>query len=510
MKELADILTHVVGLELRGKALERVEVRGLAFDSRKVVRGTLFIALRGAENDGHDYLEAARDRGASALLVDAGYQGPDFGLPLIEAADTRAVLGALSTYFFDEPSKKMHVIGITGTNGKTTTSYLVEQILHAGGARPGVIGTINYRWPGVELPAANTTPESLVLQELMGRMAEEKVTDLVMEVSSHGLATHRVEGTLFDVAIFTNFTQDHLDFHKTMDAYRDAKRRLFLDYLPRSLGQGKRPVAVVNIDDPEGRQLVLALGACENVQVLTYALENAKADFFCRRHQMNVDGAELEIETPHGPLQLLSPMLGAFNVSNALAAIAATTCLGVKQDAISRGFGEMSGVPGRLERIMSGVKPAVFVDYAHTPDALERALETLRPHAPGKVVVAFGCGGQRDRAKRPQMGAIASRLADRVVLTSDNPRREDPMAIIEDIREGLAGGEEVAIEVDRKRAILRAIGEAHDDDVVLLAGKGHEPYQEIDGERRPFDDAEVARTALVERLERREGDERSR
>jgi UDP-N-acetylmuramyl-tripeptide synthetase len=497
MKCLEDIWTHVEGITAAGADAAQVEVRGIAYDSREITEGMLFVALTGSDHDGHAYVEAACERGACAVLIEAGRDVGELSIPVLRAQNTRAVLGPLAAYFYETPSRALRVVGITGTNGKTTTSFLLEQISAAAGHSTAVIGTINYRWPGVVRSAPNTTPESLVLQRLMHEMADDGVENLVMEVSSHGLATHRLEQTLFDVAVFTNLTQDHLDFHGTMEAYRDAKRQLFVDHLPRAARAGKRPVAIVNLDDREGRALAELFHGVHGVMVRTYSLDDPGADYCCVRRELNVDGARLEIRTPDGHLALNSPMLGEFNVANVLAAVAAATVLGMNSEAITLGMAASTGVPGRLERIEPGVRPAVFVDYAHTPDALERALETLRPFVEGKLVVVFGCGGQRDRDKRPQMGAIAARLADRVVLTSDNPRREDPMAIIEDILSGMPPeGDAVSVEPDRRRAIALAIEEAGPGDVVLLAGKGHENYQEVGGTRRPFDDGQEARAVL--------------
>ncbi|MFU8805084.1 MAG: UDP-N-acetylmuramoyl-L-alanyl-D-glutamate--2,6-diaminopimelate ligase [Bradymonadaceae bacterium] len=503
MKRLVDILSRVDAITLRSGVPAGVHVSNVTFDSRNVADGTLFVALRGARYDGHDYLEAAAEGGASAVLVERGSVVPELGIPVLEAANTRAALAPLATYFFDEPARAMRVVGITGTNGKTTTSYLLEEILKADGCVPGVIGTISYRWREEVIAAANTTPESLVLQELMARMRDDGVTDLIMEVSSHGLATHRLEGASFDVAIFTNLTQDHLDFHESMEAYRDAKRRLFLEYLPGSVRAGKEPVAVINIDDPEGVQLATLLEATPNVTSLTYGLESTDADFHCLRIQMSVDGAELEVRTPDGLIELHCPMLGRFNISNTLAAMAAAWHLGVNKDRLGTGLKTLVGVPGRLQRVSPGLKPAVFVDYAHTPDALERALETLRPHTSRRLIVAFGCGGERDRGKRSLMGAVAARLADDVVLTSDNPRGEEPGSIIDEILGGTGAGKSVVVQVNRRDAIAETIENAHEDDVILVAGKGHETYQEIAGKRHHFDDVEEAERALGARNQQR-------
>lgn len=510
-KSLREILEQVPGMERvgNGGALN-AQVLQITFDSRQVGPGTLFVALAGARHDGHDFLQAAADAGAVGVLVDHDRIGQiDFealGCSVLAVENTRAILGRVASSFYNSPTRELGVVGITGTNGKTTTSYLLEAIFAASGRKNGVVGTINYRWGTRVLPAANTTPESLVVHDLMARMAADDVSDVIMEVSSHGLSTHRLNGVLFDVGVFTNLTQDHLDFHGSMEAYSAAKRRLFLEHLPAAADAGKKPVAVINVDDGEGRTLAEMVDESGRVRCVRYAIGAGitnydGADVYCTAIEQGIDGMELQIQTPLGLLELKTGMLGEFNVSNCLAAVAAAIARDVNLAAICEGLGNIAGVPGRLERVRLADEegaglPAVFVDFAHTPDALERALLTLRPLVRGNLVVVFGCGGDRDRQKRPVMGGVAARLADCVWVTSDNPRSEDPQAIVTDILGGMLDCTNVRHDVDRRQAIAEAIAEAGDEDVVLIAGKGHEKYQEIQGKQFVFDDVEEARNAL--------------
>ncbi len=510
-KSLREILEQVPGLELIGNdAALNSQVLQITFDSRQVGPGTLFVALAGARHNGHDFLQAASRAGAVGVLVDHDRVGEidcdALGCVVLAAENTRAVLGQIASAYYDSPTHELGVVGITGTNGKTTTSYLLEAIFAAAERKNGVVGTINYRWGTTVLPAANTTPESLVVHDLMARMKSDDVSDVIMEVSSHGLSTYRLNGVLFDVGVFTNLTQDHLDFNGSMEAYAAAKRRLFLELLPASSEAGKKPVAVINLDDGEGRALAKTVGEQGLVRCIGYAIgagitDPGEADVYCTAIEQGIGGMKLQIQTPVGLLSLKTGMLGDFNVSNCLAAVAAAIARGVNPAAICEGLGNVAGVPGRLERVRladenDAEEPAVFVDFAHTPDALERALLTLRPLVHGKLIVVFGCGGDRDRQKRPVMGEVAGRLADRVWVTSDNPRSEDPHAVVMDILSGISDSADVTHDVDRRRAIAKAIAEAGSQDVVLIAGKGHEKYQEIQGKQLAFDDVEEARSEL--------------
>ncbi len=510
-KSIREILGQVPGLEQVGSdAALDAQVLQITFDSRQVGPGTLFVALAGARHDGHDFLQAAAKAGAVGVLVDLDRVDEidcgALGCAVLAAENTRAILGQVASAYYNSPTSELGVVGITGTNGKTTTSYLLEAIFAAAKRKSGVVGTINYRWGTTVLRAANTTPESLVVHDLMARMAADDVSDVIMEVSSHGLSTHRLNGVLFDVGVFTNLTQDHLDFHGSMEAYAEAKRRLFLELLPAAAVAGKKPVAVINLDDEEGRSLAKLVGEKGRVRCIGFAIGAGITDFegadvYCTAIEQGIDGMDLQIQTPAGLLSLKTGMLGEFNVSNCLAAVAAAIARGVEPAAICEGLGNIAGVPGRLERVRladdaADKSPAVFVDFAHTPDALERALLTLRPLVQGKLVVVFGCGGDRDRQKRPVMGEVGARLADRIWVTSDNPRSEDPQTIVNDILGGISAHANVVHEVDRRQAIAKAIAEAGAQDVVLIAGKGHEKYQEIQGKQFAFDDVEEARSAL--------------
>ena len=470
------------------------EIAGIEIDSRRVQPGTLFVALVGAAADGHRFVDQAIARGAAAVLVNRGWHG-ESSVPVCVADDTRLRLGELASHFYGAPSEELDVVGVTGTNGKTTITYLLEAVFGHVDRIPGVIGTVNYRWPGHAEPALNTTPESLVIQRMLRRMVDAGVDSVAMEVSSHGLATHRLRGTRFDVGIFTNLTQDHLDFHGDMASYRAAKHRLFSELLVPGSS------AVVNVDDEHGASFV---AATRDAEVVTYSAAGADADWRCIAWTQDVDGTHMAIEHAGTRFDLSTRLLGGFNVSNVLATVAAASVLGIDPMDCADALHDLRGVPGRLQYLGGDGKPRVFVDYAHTPDALGRALDALRPLARRRLVVVFGCGGNRDREKRPRMGRIAFAAADFVVVTSDNPRDEPPEDIIADVRRGLEGpptddlgsGAGWSAVLDRREAILRTIAEADPDDVILVAGKGHETYQEALGVRVELDDAAVVAEAL--------------
>ena len=472
------------------------EIRGVAYDSRKVEPGQIFVAIPGLKQDGRRFVEDALARGATAVVLEGSdlLEGRSVGRVLVPSS--REALARLSDAVFGHPSGALTVIGITGTNGKTTTSYLVDALLTAQGRRTGVIGTVQYRIGAESVPAGQTTPEALETQSMLRRMVAAGVTAVAMEVSSHALALSRVDGIDFDVAVFTNLTQDHLDFHVNMDSYREAKRRLFV-----LLAAGRKPArhAVVNADDPSG----LAMVADLPLHTLTYGVRG-RADVRPTRWSSGAEGIRMNVRTPSGHLDIASPLVGEHNVQNLLAAIGVGVALGMEPALIARALGSVASVPGRFERVEAGQSFLVVVDYAHTPDALERTLETARKlRGPGgSLAVVFGCGGDRDRGKRPLMGEIAARLADRVWITSDNPRSEPPEAIIGDIVAGIPGGpvlDRHETIPDRKAAIQRALAWAGAGDVVVIAGKGHETYQIIGSEVLPFDDRAQARAALAGR-----------
>ena len=471
-------------------------VNGVAYDSRRVRSGDLFVAVAGLKQDGRRYLEEALARGAAAVVLEQPdvLEGKGTGRVLVPSS--REALARLADAYFGHPSGALTVVGITGTNGKTTTSYLVDALLAARGQRTGLIGTVQYRIGTEVIQAGQTTPEAVELQSLLRRMVDAGVTAVAMEVSSHALSLSRVDGIDFDVAVFTNLTQDHLDFHGTMDAYRQAKRRLFALL---TAGSKRARTAVVNADDPAGLGMVAGFA----VPALTYGMRG-RADVRPTRWSSGAEGIRMSVRTPAGHLDIASPLVGEHNVMNLLAAAGVGVALGMAPESIGRGLGSVGSVPGRFERVEAGQPFLVVVDYAHTPDALERTLDTARKlvGAGGRLGVVFGCGGDRDRGKRPLMGAIAARLGDRIWITSDNPRTEPPEAIIADIVAGIPGGpvlDRHETLPDRKAAIERALGWARAGDVVVIAGKGHETYQVIGSEVLPFDDRLEARAALAGR-----------
>ncbi len=478
-------VVRVVGLPPR-------EVRGLAADSRRVALGDCFVAVPGLRQDGRRFVRDAVGRGA-ALVVTEGEPLGEVPVAQVLVPSARAALARLAAAWFGHPSRHLLVVGITGTNGKTTTSYLVDALLQARGLKTGIIGTIQYRLGDETRPAGQTTPEALDLQAMLARMHGDGVRAVSMEVSSHALALSRVEELTFDVAVFTNLTQDHLDFHGTLDEYRRAKRRLF-ELLERSPKPGR--TAVVNADDPSGAEMVRGL----SVPVLTFGLGPGAA-VRAARWDSSLEGIRLQAETPRGRVEVRSPLIGEHNVMNLLAAVGVGLALGLEPAVIGPALGGVDAVPGRFERVQAGQPFLVVVDYAHTPDALERVLATARKLTQGRVGVVFGCGGDRDRGKRPIMGEIAARLADRLWVTSDNPRTEPPEAIIDEIVAGVrrAGAEGRASRLaDRRQAIRAALAWAEPGDTVVIAGKGHETYQIVGARVLPFDDREVARQVLRE------------
>ncbi|OGK81056.1 MAG: UDP-N-acetylmuramoyl-L-alanyl-D-glutamate--2,6-diaminopimelate ligase [Candidatus Rokubacteria bacterium GWC2_70_16] len=471
-------------------------VSGLTYDSRRVAPGDLFVAVPGLKQDGRRYVADALARGASAVVLEGPGPLPGGPAAQIVVPSAREALARLADAYYGHPSRALTLVGITGTNGKTTTSFLVEALLRAAGHRTGLIGTIEYRIGEEAMTAGQTTPEAVELQSLLARMREAGVTGVAMEVSSHALALSRADGTQFDVAVFTNLTQDHLDFHGTLTEYRRAKARLF-GLLAAGLKPRRR--AVINADDPAGLSMVAGL----DLPTLTFGM-SPTATVHPIQVASGADGIRLRAETPGGPVALASPLVGEHNVMNLLGAVAVGWALGLAPDVAGRALSAVASVPGRFERVEAGQPFLVVVDYAHTPDALERVLATARKlvGAAGRLGVVFGCGGDRDRGKRPLMGGIAARLSDRVWVTSDNPRSEEPEAIIAEIATGIAAaGPGAARHVtipDRKTAIRDALGWAQAGDVVVIAGKGHETYQIIGSQVLPFDDRAVARAVLAE------------
>jgi UDP-N-acetylmuramoyl-L-alanyl-D-glutamate--2,6-diaminopimelate ligase len=492
-------------LRVIGDGALETPIRGLAIDSRAVVPGDLFVALRGGLADGHDHLAQALQLGAAALVVERVPDGLDLrGRPALVVAETRRSLAPLAAEFFGHPSDELALIGVTGTNGKTSTTFLLESILGAAGRRTGLIGTVEVRYAGERQRSINTTPESLELQRLLRAMCTRGVDAVVMEVSSHALAIGRTDGCRFTAAALTNVTQDHLDFHETMEAYRDAKLRLFRELLGPDAG------AVVNLDDPSAPEFVAAARAGGGRPIGVARKSGPGVDVALEDAEVGIGGTRARLRLPSGPLDLALPLLGDFNVENLLVATGVALGLGIAPEAIARGVAACPQVPGRVERVDRGEpgEPTVLVDYAHTPDAIDKLLRTVRPMARGRLITVFGCGGDRDRTKRAPMAEAVARWSDRAIATSDNPRNEDPAAILAEVVVGLRRLAQVepdaldgadasyAAIVDRHSAIERAIAIARPDDTVVIAGKGHEDYQIVGRERLPFDDRHEARRAL--------------
>ena len=480
----------------------------LQLDSRSVEAGDIFVALPGAVaggDDGRRYLKSARSRGASAALVEAeGFDGADAGLPALPVGGLRRVLGEIAAHYYGLPGESMQVVGVTGTNGKTSTAYWIAQMLSHSGSPCAVLGTLGSGFPGEPLiGSALTTPDAVSLQREARRLQDAGALALAMEVSSIGLEQGRVDGMCFDVAVFTNLTRDHLDYHGTMQAYEAAKSLLF-DWPTLS-------AAVLNLDDPAGRRLAQRLaGRAAAVQVIGYTAVDGAIDvpvvtlLRARDVRAGVDGLEFTLAHDRGEHRIAAPLFGTFNVSNLLATIGAAVACGVELEAACRCVPLLLPPPGRMQRVglHDGDAPLVVVDYAHTADAVEQALRALRPQAVargGKLWIVFGAGGDRDPGKRAPMGAAASRYADRVVITSDNPRREEPAAIAVAVAAGAPSWLDVEIILDRGEAIAHAIDAADERDVVLIAGKGHEATQDVGGVRRPFSDVAQARAALEAR-----------
>ncbi|HXW76151.1 MAG TPA: UDP-N-acetylmuramoyl-L-alanyl-D-glutamate--2,6-diaminopimelate ligase, partial [Candidatus Eremiobacteraceae bacterium] len=470
-----------------------VFITSISVDSRRVEPGALFVCLPGSREDGHRFAGDAVAAGAAALLVehDVAIDAP---VTIARAANTLAALSPIAATFYDRPSASLVVAGVTGTNGKTTTTHFIESISRAAGTPFGLIGTLGARLDGAfETPLSNTTPLALELQALLARFRDAGARGAALEVSSHALALHRVDDVDFDVAVFTNLTHDHLDFHESIDAYRAAKLKLFS---MTAHAHGKGPgVGVVNVDDP-------ASGAFAELvsRRLTYGIENASAALDATSVRFEVGKTEFTVKALRpAPFEIRLP--GMFNVSNAMAALGCAVALDVDVEAIAEGLAALAAVPGRMTRV-ADPDIAVYVDYAHTPDGLRRSLEAARTVLDGgRLICVFGCGGDRDPLKRPVMGAIARSLSDVTIVTSDNPRYEDPQTIIDQIVAGVAGASGGAHEVvvDRAQAIERAIGASRPGDVVVIAGKGHETYQQVRDERRPFSDVDAARAALDRR-----------
>ena len=493
--KLRDLVKGLEHRQVHGQM--SIEIEGVAYSSKKVERNSVFVAMKGEEVDGHDYIEEAIEKGARAVVLEDENRKIG-GIPTVVVSNSRKALGTISTAFFGNPSAKMTLIGITGTNGKTTTTYLAESILRGAGFKTGVIGTIDYHFGGTVHRATTTTPESYDLQKMLKHMLEEGISHVIMEVSSHALHQHRIEGCHFDIGVFTNCTPDHLDYHKTMDHYFESKTSLFTHFLRKSVKPNS--LSLINLDDSKGRLLWEKL----YLPKMSYGLKGERN--ICAKDILSsINGLSAMVITPRGNFPFSSPLLGEFNLYNILASVGIGLALKMDLEEVRGGIEALDGVLGRVERIDNEKGFHIFVDYAHTPDALERILKTMADlKERGRLITVFGCGGDRDRGKRPRMGAIAGRYSDLAVITSDNPRTEDPGTIIREIEEGMktesiheVDREELSREfkekgyvkvLERREGIRLAINLAKPGDVVMIAGKGHEDYQIIGRKRFPFDD----------------------
>jgi len=477
--------TLISGIDYRLKSgSPDIEIRGLSCDSRSVKKGYLFIAVSGNNHDGHNFIKQAVKKGASSVILERDVE-IEQDVTKIIVSNTRSLVSKLASRFYMYPSSRIKVVGITGTNGKTTSSYLIEAILSKKGIISGLIGTINYHFQDKIISAKNTTPGAIDLQFFLNKMASDGIDCLVLEVSSHALDQHRVDHIDFDIGLFTNLTREHLDYHQTMERYFEAKASFF-DLLSVNAS------AVINLDDPRGKELVSRTKA----NVLSYAIDN-QADIRAEIKQMSLGGTTFKLETPRGKIDIETGLIGTFNVYNLLGAIGVALAMGIDLRTIKSAIAEFKVVPGRLEAIETSRPIKVFVDYAHTDNALESLLSTLHKFAPARIITVFGCGGERDKSKRPLMGRLAQTFSDYTIVTSDNSRRENPAEIIDQIESGMNTAEaNYELEIDRYQAIKKAIARAQDNDIVVIAGKGHETYQAVNGEKIPFDDRQVTREIL--------------
>ncbi|MCX5688064.1 MAG: UDP-N-acetylmuramoyl-L-alanyl-D-glutamate--2,6-diaminopimelate ligase [Candidatus Omnitrophica bacterium] len=495
LKKIIDNLSGAIKVE--GKV--NIEINGIACDSKAVKPGYLFIALKGARVNGADFIDEAIDRGANAILLDGDSGAGVFkrGNTFIYVKDARLGLAQVSQVYFGGISSKMHLVGVTGTNGKTTITYLMESMLKSKNEGVGVIGTVNYRFGSRSIPAVNTTPGILDLYSLLASMQKEKINYCVMEISSHSLEQGRVETLQFDAAIFTNLTREHLDFHKNMDDYLNAKLKLFAKIK-------KGGFAIINIDDPVSGKIIEKVKSEGKANIVTYGIDR-EADigakdiqFFCNGLKFKL-GVSERVLADFAPIEIKSNLIGRHNIYNILASIGGGVAIGMNFEDIKKGIESLKGLPGRLESVDCGQNFSVYVDYAHTEDGLTNVIKSLRELKPARLVSVFGCGGDRDRTKRPEMGKISTELSDTVFITSDNPRTEEPMNIINEIIKGIGVKKDnYIIELDRFNAIKKAVLEAREGDIVLIAGKGHETYQIFKDTTIPFDDREVVKRILKE------------
>lgn len=483
--KLQSLLSHL-HLINNNEMQDNPEIHSIENDNRKVVEGSLFICIKGYTVDGHDFAESAVKQGAVAIIAERELS---LSVPVIVVESTKRAMAILADVFYGQPSHKLQMIGITGTNGKTTTSHLIEKILSDAGSVTGLIGTMYTKIGHQLIETKNTTPESLTLQKTFHQMVDKGVETAVMEVSSHSLVEGRVHGTDFDIAVFTNLTQDHLDFHKTMDEYKRAKSLLF-SQLGNAYELEKPKYAVLNVDDDASKMFLESTSA----HLMTYGIDN-KAMLQATNIQMTANGTEFELVSPYGIHKVSIQLVGKFSVYNVLASLGAALCSGIPLESAIASLEGIKGVAGRFELVQADQDFTVIVDYSHTPDSLENVLKTIRQFARGRVFVVVGCGGDRDRSKRPLMAQIACEYSDRPIFTSDNPRSEEPLSILKEMEAGVQG-EAYEVFVDRKEAIYHAVREANEDDVILIAGKGHETYQIIGDKTYDFDDRLMAKEAI--------------
>jgi UDP-N-acetylmuramoyl-L-alanyl-D-glutamate--2,6-diaminopimelate ligase len=470
-------------------------VTGIACDSRRVLPGNLFFALPGSRDDGSRHVEEAARKGAVAVVCQG--ESSSHGIPAIRVPSARAAMAAASAAYYGHPSRTLAVAGVTGTNGKSTTAWIIRHLCGTVGRPCGLIGTIRYELPGISEPASRTTPESVDLQRMLAAMRDGGFRAASLEVSSHALVQDRAAALEFDAAVFTNLSQDHLDYHGTMDNYFEAKSLLFTGLPAQTAKKGK---AVVNTDDRYGRRLLDRIP--KSVPVVTFG-QGSNCAFRASAVRFSPLGTTFQLDAKGRSYLVRTPLIGLFNVYNTLGALAAVSVMGIELRRAVAAAATIPQVPGRLERVPARRNFQAYVDYAHTPDALENVLRSLRQIAPARIITVFGCGGDRDRSKRPLMAAAAEMLSDKVIVTSDNPRSEEPMAILREVEKGFRGASH-EVYVDRESAIRRAVELAGPEDLILVAGKGHEDYQEINGERHPFDDVRVTARAMASREIREE------
>ena len=469
-------------LLVKQQPIEKLLINKVVYDSRKVEDRSLFVAIHGYSTDGHNYLKDVTDQGAVAAIVEK--ENSDVNIPQYLVKDSRKALASIASEFYRPELDSMRVVGITGTNGKTTTSFLIRSILNEARLYSGLIGTIHYDIGGELIQAWNTTPESVDLFQMIYNMHQHNQRGCVLEASSHGLALHRLDGIKFEIAVFTNLSQDHLDFHADFEDYYQAKKSLFSHLKPEG-------TAIINSDDPYGQRLL------DEIQSKSLDFNTSgNATVTVTRWDSSLNGVTLLAQTPQGQINITSSLIGKFNIENILAAISAGIALDIDLVTIKRGIERVSRVPGRLEPVPVNLDKTIIVDYSHTPDALEKALHVLTKMTEKKLWVVFGCGGDRDKKKRPLMGNIAVEIADHVIITSDNPRSEDPDSIIDDILSGINDNEKVEVESNRRKAIQQALENSEAGDTIFVAGKGHEHYQEIDGIKYPFDDRQVIKESV--------------